>query len=203
MRVRALTLLSCWLLGCSDCNRSDGPSAAPIESAEQPAALAQDAPEPASPRPPEPDKPWPKPGWTAISVDNDVPICVFADFAERHRAQSLEQVEPQKLRAGASVVMGAFGPWCVNEACDLRPSLQCAVARGGNTLTLRSRYWGDRKDGATCEGVPCRPITAGCETPALESGVYTVVHGERSFDFRVPGVLSSPCFGTEPRTPPE
>jgi hypothetical protein len=195
-------MIACCVVGCSDCAESE---AAPAPASEQSAPLAEDKPAepaPAAPKTP-PPVPYPAPGWFKVLIRDQVPICVFTDYAAHHEAQFIEQVTKQKLSADASVVMGAFGPWCVNEACDDLPSLECAVKREGNTLVVSSRYWGTRKYGATCKDVVCRQVTAGCQTPPLEAGVYTVQHGERSFEFRVPGVLRSPCFGTEPLAPPE
>lgn len=213
MRARALALLTCWSLGCSDC---DGPEVQRPTRADEAAALQKAQPgvatgaeratgEPGSATPSaEPARPvHPRTGWSAVSIEDEVPLCFFAGHAERHAAEFVDQVESQELRANASVVIGAFAAWCVNEACDARPSLQCSVSRDGNTLVVRSRYWGERKDGATCEGMICRPITASCETPALEPGRYTVAHGDERVDLRIPSLLRSPCIGTEPRPAPK
>ena len=58
-------------------------------------------------------------------MDDQVPLCVFESFVAREQATFLHEVKKQTLRADSSVVFGAFGPWCINEACDDRPSLQC------------------------------------------------------------------------------
>jgi hypothetical protein len=196
----ALALVSCWMLGCGHCGERAAPPAV-----DQAPALKQDEPVPPLPEKPDagPQKGrFPQPGWSKVALDSQLPVCVFPGYEEHHRAQFIEQVEKQKLPAKETVVFGVYAGWCVNEACDGLPSLQCSVDREGNTLKLRSRYWGYRKDGSTCEGVPCRPVTAACETPELEPGVYTVQHGERSFELRIPSVLRSPCYFTDVRTPP-
>jgi hypothetical protein len=200
MRARAIALVGCWILGCGNCADRAAPSAA-----EQAPALKQD--EPVAPLPATPDAgpvkgEFPQPGWSKVDADNQLPLCVFPGYEEHYGAQFLEQVEKQKLPANHSVVIGVYAGWCVNEACDGLPSLQCSIKREGNVLTLRSHYWGYRKNGSTCEGVPCRPVSAACETPSLEPGVYTVQHGERSFELRIPSVLRSPCYFTDVRTPP-
>lgn len=198
MRPRALALLVCGLLGCGDCDERS-------ESAAAAAELARDAPvvpQPVKPKPaPAPPK-YPRPGFTAVHLDNESPLCVFSDFEQHYNAKQIDQVERQKLRADKSVVIGTFAGWCVNEGCDDRPSMQCSVTLEGNQLIVKSRYWGDRKDGATCTNVPCRPVNAGCETPPLPAGTYTIVHGERSYELTIPSVLRSPCFGTDVHTLP-
>jgi hypothetical protein len=206
MRARTLALFAGTFLGCGECGDPPMPRTAPVERAEsleQPQPSAPSDPEALAAAEPEPAEQWPRPGWHAVSVENDVPLCVFASHQARAQADFVEQAEKQKLRAGSSVVFGAFAGYCVNEACDDRPSLQCWVEREGKTLVVHSRYWGDRKDGAKCENVTCRPIIAGCETPPLEAGEYTVRHGDVRFQLRIPSELREPCFGTEPRSPPE
>jgi hypothetical protein len=204
----AVALLAFCALGCSTCGKHE--DAPPPAAASQPLAADKPAAQAAPAKPAAPKEPtaaqkygYPRPGWTAISVHDDVPLCLFTDYEAHFRAKFVEEVERQKLTANHSVVIGAFSGWCVNEACDDLPSLQCSVKREGNTLIVHSKYWGARKNGSTCKDVPCRPVTAGCETPALEPGIYTVKHGEMSFEFRIPTVLREPCFGTEPRVPPE
>jgi hypothetical protein len=203
---RLVALAFCWILGCGNCGEGAAPPVAeqaPLEKDKPVAPLPAPAEKPDADVIPERGR-FPKPGWSSVGVDNQSPLCVFADFEEHYNAKSIEQAEKQKLPAKHSVVMGVFAGWCVNEACDGLPSMQCSVKREGNVLIVRSRYWGYRKDGSSCEGegVPCRPVNAGCETPELEAGVYTVQHGERSFELRIPSVLRSPCFFTDVRTPP-
>jgi len=206
MRARAFALLACCLLGCGDDAARDKLPAAPPEPAAltrekavDPAVPAPAAEQPAKPALP-PSEPWIREGFAAISIRDEVPLCVFSDYEAHHKVEFFEQITRQKLKADSPVVIGAFGPWCVNEACDDRPSLQCSVERDGSTLIVHSRYWGARKKGP-CKDGACRPVTAGCLSPALEAGDYTVQHGSESFPFRVPGVLRRPCFG-DPLTPP-
>ena len=73
------------------------------------------------------------------------------------------------------------------------PSLQCVVKRDGNKLNVIARYIGYHKDGATCTE-NCAEVTAGCETPVLEAGKYTVQYGEEQYTLKIPSKLSSPCF---------
>lgn len=200
---RVLALVSTIGFGCGDCGGSEAvpPQPAQVAAPLQPNAPAAPAPEaPATTE--SSQNTWPKPGWSAVTLENGVPLCLFASGQAHFDAKSIDQVGPQELRAGARVTIGAFAGWCVNETCDQRPSLQCSVDREGPTLVVRSKYWGYRKDGATCDDGPCRPVGAGCVTPELEAGDYTVVHGERSFEVRIPSVLDKPCFGTDQRTPP-
>ena len=141
------------------------------------------------------------PGFSLVSIVDRVPVCVFPDMQKWFDPKLLPEVRPQKLVAGHSVVVGAFSPWCVHEKCDQRPSLQCQVAREGNTLVVHSRYWGEHKDGARCT-TGCKSITASCETPVLEAGTYTLQHGTESFTFEVPSLLREPCLGSEHEPPP-
>lgn len=194
----ALALAACAGTACGGASDQ-----APVAAAPQPVAQAvAPEPEPTEPAAPAPPAPayQPKAGFSEVKVEDGVPLCVFPDVQAWYEAKHLRDVGKQKLRAKSSVVIGAFGPWCVHESCDQRPSLQCQVERQGDTLVVRSRYWGEHKDGATCTQ-DCKSVTASCTTPELEAGTYTVKHGEATFTLEIPGVLREPCFGTE-RPPP-
>jgi hypothetical protein len=151
--------------------------------------------------PAEPPPYKPKPGFRELKVEDVSPLCLFPDVQAWFAAKHLRDVGPQRLRAAEPVVIGAFGPWCVHESCDQRPSLQCSVERTDDTLVVRSRYWGEHKDGSRCT-TDCRSITASCQTPPLEAGTYTIRHGVEAFTFKVPSTLSAPCFGSEGSPPP-
>jgi len=207
-RARGLlrVLVACGLAGCGQCGSDqDGEGSQPVSAAE-PALQRQElaAPAPATadgstPRIPAsaPARPrYPRPGWSKVTVDDTVPICVFPGFEEHFAAKFLPDVKKQKLLENAKVVIGAFGPWCINEACDDLPSLQCSVKREGNALVVKTHYWGYHKDGATCTET-CREVTAGCESPVLEAGLYTIQHGDQSHELKIPSVLRNPCFGAK------
>lgn len=136
---------------------------------------------------------FPKPGWSKLVLEDEVPVCIFSSHDTRAQAPFADQAkQPQKLRAGSSLVFGAFGAGCLNEACDDLPTLQCGVTRTGQQLTVHARYNGYHRDGMTCsEG--CREVTAGCETPQLEAGRYQVQYGDRRFALRIPSTLPSAC----------
>jgi hypothetical protein len=156
------------------------------------------APPPAPPAPP----PYrPKEGFSNVKVEDGVPLCLFPSDQVWWEAKLLGDVGKQRLKAKSKVVIGAFGPWCVNEHCDQKPSLQCSVVREGDTLIVHSRFWGEHKDGSVCTQ-ECKSITASCTTPELEAGTYTIKHGEDSFTFELPTVLTNPCFGAERPPPP-
>lgn len=140
-----------------------------------------------------------KPGWGPVSREDELPICVFADAAAQLRATSVEHITKQTLRAKAKLTLGMYPDWCVNEACDQVPSLQCSVERVGASLIVHSKYWGDRRLGSSCEEMVCRPVAASCETPELEAGVYRLVYGSNSLELRLPGRLRNPCLGGTPR----
>ncbi|MFI5307637.1 MAG: hypothetical protein ACHQ53_09810 [Polyangiales bacterium] len=187
-------LLTCVLAGChSDDLEPEAP-------ADQSAVLTQKSPaEP--PNGPLPVKEIPPPmtastrlGFSKVVIEDGVPFCVFASSEEQGQVKYLADAKKQTLAAGSSVVIGAFSPWCVSNACDDMPSIQCHAEREGNTITVHSRYWGEHKDGATCTE-DCRPVAAACETPKLERGKYTIRHGDKKFTLRIPSVLGDPCFG--------
>jgi hypothetical protein len=188
------------------CGGGSKPEAAPVAPA-KPAPLAEQKPAATTPPPPEQppaeappvDKPsddmigFPKPGWSRVSIDDTLPLCVFSSYGAREEAEFLKDVTKQKLHAGATVMFGAFGPGCVNEHCDGLPSLQCNVDMADKTLTVHAHYFGYKKDGATCTET-CRRVTAGCATPELTAGKYKVVYGQKTFDLKIPSVLRDPCF---------
>jgi hypothetical protein len=198
----ALTFL--FVLSASvGCNRKiPEPQTVPAE----PAPLTQNAAEqkPAEPEaaptpPPEKKGPsedfigYPKEGWTKLKLNEETPLCVFANELERFNAKFVEQAKKQDLKAGKSVTFGTYGPYCINKECDDLPSLQCLVSRDGNTLNVRARYIGYHKDGASCSE-NCAEVTAGCETPVLEAGKYTVQYGDKQYTLKIPSKLSSACF---------
>jgi hypothetical protein len=189
-------VLACglWACGKGDSGKRSeaAPQAAPLTTPE-PAK----APPPADPAIPPPMGKYPKPGWSKHVVDDQGPLCVFAGFADQELTKFAADAKKQTLRANASVVIGSFAGWCVSEKCDDLPSLQCSVKREGDTLLVHTHYWGYRKDGSACPNEICRPVSAGCETPPLEPGKYTIQHGEKSYPLKIPSVLRDPCFGVE------
>lgn len=170
----------------------------------QPAALSNSAP--AEPTPaPEPEKKrgpsedfigYPKEGWTKLKLQDTLPLCVFENAIERDHAKFVDQVKKPTLKANQPVTFGAFGPYCINPQCDDLPTLQCTVDRDGNTLKVRARYIGYHKDGATCSD-ECREVMAGCDTPSLEPGKYTVQYGDQTYALKIPSTLKEPCYKKE------
>jgi hypothetical protein len=135
--------------------------------------------------------------WDEVKLEDEVPLCVFADHGERAKAPFLADVRKQTLHASSSVVFGAFAPGCQNEACDAVPTLQCWVdTEKPNTLVVHSRLSSKHKRGTLCTK-DCRPVLAGCETEVLNAGKYIVKYGGRSFSLRVPSVMRAPCFKLE------
>jgi hypothetical protein len=178
-------------LAAFGCNRSE-PGPPP------PAKTPVPAPVPAPPSLPSeaPAPLGPKPGWSQVSMQDTLPICVFASYAERESAPPFPRAKKQTLAANAPVVFGVYPPWCVNEACDYRMLLQCWTERAGTILTVHTRYASDRKDDAKCDE-DCMDVDAACETAPLEPGEYTVRHGDKSYALKVPSVVRSPCFGAK------
>lgn len=129
-----------------------------------------------------------------VKIDDEVPLCVFSDHEERDKAMFIENVHKVKVRPGSTLVIGAFAPGCVNEACYAIPTLQCWI--DGITpdgFVVHSHFSADHKRGTVCTK-DCRRVTASCETPVLEAGTYTVTYGKRTFRLRVPSVMKEPCF---------
>lgn len=193
----ACAALACGLLACGKseppANSEPAPAAAPL--AQEPAAPPPATPAPAPAPEPAPSRPrYPRPGWSKVTADDQGPLCVYSGFVDQELTKFSTDAKTQKLKANTSVVFGSFGPWCVHEACDDLPSLQCSTTREGNTLLVHTHYWGYRKDGASCGTEVCRPVTAGCETQPLEAGEYTVKHGENTFKLKIPSTLRKPCF---------
>jgi len=205
----AVALLAAATLGAVGCNKIPEPEP---KAATQP--LTQPAPAPTAPEPtPEPAPApapaaetkskgssdfigYPKEGWTKVKLHDTLPLCVFSDMLEREKAQFLDQAKKQTLKSDETVVFGAFGPGCVSEDCDDLPTLQCMVDREGDTLIVRANYIGYHKDGTHCTD-NCRPVTAGCETPKLEQGTYSVRYGDSLYTLKIPSVMKSPCLKTQ------
>ena len=192
--VTCVALLALAVQGCGDEPREE--QAATKTEALATAEPSQPAATPAPPEAPARPK-YPRPGFSLVKVQDKSPFCLFASEAERQLAPiSATQAKKQNLRAGANIVVGAYPPWCVHETCDDRPSLQCWVDLKDNTLVLNTRYSGDHKDGTTCKDT-CREIHAGCETPPLPAGKYTIQQGEQTWPLSIPSVLKNPCFVPE------
>jgi len=196
MRAWIVVVAACALCGCK--SESPEPAAEPAAQA----VVAAPAPSSDVRAQPQPVEPAPKvdsytrvvkPGWSTITLHDKVPFCLFESFLKHYEAPNMKAVKKPKLRAKAKLVFGAFAPACVSDACDERPTLECSVDREGSTLTVHTRYIVDHKDGTTCTD-QCKTVTAGCETPELESGTYQIIHGEKTFKLRVPSVLRDPCF---------
>jgi hypothetical protein len=135
-----------------------------------------------------------KPGWSDVVLEDRVPVCIFASHIEREKAKFIKHVTRQKLKPKARVVFGAFGPWeCINEACDGAPSLQCSVDLEGQDLVVHTKYWATHKDDSHCTE-NCREVVAGCETPYLEAGTYTVKYAGKTYPLRIPSTPKVPCL---------
>ncbi|MEY4579439.1 MAG: hypothetical protein RL701_4142 [Pseudomonadota bacterium] len=133
-------------------------------------------------------------GWDKIRIEDTSPLCVFSDHDARDAAPFVKDVVTQKLRANARVVFGTFARACIAEACDAIPTLQCWVdSEEPSTLVVHSRLSYEHKQGTTCTE-DCHPVVAGCETPALKAGKYTIKYGTQTFSLKVPSVLRAPCF---------
>lgn len=203
MRTSIVAAVLCGLLACSTGSPSPAP-AETVQAAEKPLAAtraAEPIPEPAAPdastlasadaRAEEPSK---LPNWPGVTRDDEVPLCIFSSYEEREKASFIGQVRKQALKAGTNLVFGAFAPHCMSEACEARPTLQCWVDLVGNEITVHSRFYTEHKPGAECT-TNCLPVVAGCMTQEeLKPGTYTVRHGARTVQVKIPSVLREPCL---------
>lgn len=198
------------LLAIGGCNKSAEEPSAAIEA--QPAALQQAAPAPASPAAPEPaptppqapqqsqviKRRGPDPGFSLLSLKDELPICLFSDLEAREKAPYLKDVKPQKLSANSPITFGVYGPGCLNEACDDRPTLQCWVELpGDNTIVVHSRFSSFHKEGSECTE-DCMDLDTACWSLApLKAGTYTVKHGDKTYKVKLPSNVKDPCFGAK------
>jgi hypothetical protein len=159
------------------------PAATPAERAEPKPGVSPEAAE----------KPKPKEGWREVSQQNNLPLCVFGSASEREKVTAPAQVKKQVLRGDLPIVFGVFAPHCINPKCHELSTLQCSVERSGNTLRLQTRYLGFHKDGTTCRE-DCRDATAGCASPVLEPGEYTLEYGGTEIPLKIPSSINMPCF---------
>lgn len=187
--------VACGLWACKT-----GSEQTPPLAEAKPSTHAAEAPAPAeasapSPEPAPGEEPNPRAvGWDKLRFEDEVPLCVFSDHEHRDAADFLKDVRKQTLKANTQIVFGAFAPDCMAEACHAVPTLQCWVEPGTepNALIVHSRFSYEHKQGSVCT-TDCRPITAGCETPLLKAGTYSVTYGARVFKVRIPSVVSKPC----------
>jgi hypothetical protein len=143
------------------------------------------------------EKPFPRAGWTPRRVRDALPLCVFSSMAEREKAQHLQDARAkQVLRANAKVVFGVFGPNCLNEECDARPTVQCWTEQSSNTLTVNSRFFSFHRDGSSCN-TDCLEVDTACETEPLKAGKYTIRYGDKTYKLQVPSTMKDPCLSRE------
>jgi hypothetical protein len=169
------------------------PSAVPAASA-SPAAIDQHVE----------DRAYLGPGWSKLSLEDSLPICVFPNTVEREAAQlfPLAKKKKQTLKADSTVTFGVFPPWCLDGACDALPNLQCwTELQDGNTIVVHSRFFSFHKDHATCTH-DCMEVDTSCDTPVLPAGKYSVRHGDQMYRLKLPSVMRDPCLTPESQPPP-
>lgn len=138
----------------------------------------------------------PDPGWSPLSLKDELPICVFADLEARAKAPYIQDVKAQKLAADKRLTIGVFGPGCLNDACDDRPTLQCWIEReSDDTFVVKTRFFSFHRDGSACTE-DCMDLDTGCWTQEpLKPGKYKLRHGDRTYKLQIPGLVRDPCFG--------
>lgn len=137
----------------------------------------------------------PAPVWTPFARRDDVPICLFARYEDWGAdAQYLRDAKQKvTLKAGAPLYFGAYGPGCADPECVRKVTLQCWADVEGKSITVNTRYSGERQLEHACTD-NCQAHTAACETPPLPAGKYTLKHGAQQRTIRVPGVVDPACL---------
>ena len=141
----------------------------------------------------------PDPGFNPLSLNDNLPFCVFPNQEARVSAPYLKDVKPQKLVANSKVTFGVFGPWCLNADCDDRPNLQCwTEQQGDDTIIVKTKFFSFHKEGSECTE-ECLDLDTSCNTQIeLKAGKkYTIRHGDKTYKLQVPGVIKDPCFGVK------
>ncbi len=89
-------------------------------------------------------------------------------------------------QGGAHDVAVDFG-LCLSSSCEEVVEASCTTTLEGNTLTVEASATVRSKTGrnVACT-LDCVSVTAGCETPPLAPGSYTLVYGEESVELIVP-----------------
>jgi hypothetical protein len=138
----------------------------------------------------------PDPGWSPLSIKDELPICLFTNLQEREKAPLLKGVKPQKLAANTPLTIGVYGPGCLSDACDDRPTLQCWIEReSDDTFVVKTRFFSFHRDGAECTK-DCMELDTACWTQEpLNAGKYKIRHGDKTYKLQLPSVVRDPCFG--------
>jgi len=135
--------------------------------------------------------------WTHFAVKNELPLCVLANYEEYHKTNFLKDVKRTvKTRAHVPIVFGVYGPDCASQECVGRPGMQCWAEVDGQSITVESRYNGERRVGKTCTK-DCESVMAACDTPNLLPGTYTLHYGDTTTTIKVPGTLRPACIKTK------
>jgi hypothetical protein len=198
-RMRLFTI--CLLCAASTACGPKIPEPETVAAEPRPAALDRaDAPAPPEPKPAQPEtfkQREPEPGFNLISHKDTLPICVFPSMTERVKAPYLKDVKPQKLAANSKVTFGVYGPWCLNEACDDRPTLQCWTEQDGDTIVVKTRFSSFHNDAVQCTD-NCMDLDTSCDSQLeLAPGKHSIRHGDKTYTVKVPGTLKDPCFGAK------
>jgi hypothetical protein len=107
--------------------------------------------------------------------------------------------EEDHVDEGAACVAGEVGQphdvsvdfgLCTSSSCDQVEHASCTATLEGTTLTIEATARIRSKDGQCT--LDCGSVTAGCQTPPLPAGVYTLVYGEDSVELTVP-VATATC----------
>jgi hypothetical protein len=134
------------------------------------------------------------PAWTQFARRDDVPLCLFTRYEDWGHAQFLGQAKQKvALKAGRPLYFGTYAPGCADPECVRRVTLQCWADVEGKTITVSTRFSGERQLAHPCAN-NCQPDTAACETPPLKAGTYTLIHGTQQRTLRVPGVADPACL---------
>jgi hypothetical protein len=132
--------------------------------------------------------------WTPFARRDDIPICLLARSEDWFEAQYLRDVKQKvSLKAGRPLYFGAYAPGCSDPECIRRVTLQCWADVEGKSITLSTRFSGERRLEHPCTD-NCRPDAAACETPPLAAGTYVLKHGAQQRTIRIPSQVNPACL---------
>jgi len=132
--------------------------------------------------------------WTQFSRRDDVPLCLFARYADWGQAQLVGDAKQQvSLKARRPLYFGEYVPGRADPECVRRVTLQCWADVEGTSITVHTRLSGEQQAAHPCAN-NCKPSTAACETPPLKAGVYTITHGAQQRTIRIPGAVQPACL---------
>lgn len=85
---------------------------------------------------------------------------------------------------------------CLSSSCDTLTDKNCSVSLDGDEVVVESSATIESEGGACTDD--CGRATVTCDSPDLETGEYTLIHGDASRSFHLPSASESICTGEAP-----